>query len=42
MNFEVDDEKLVMGCYGVFSSTCKDDLNELSNKTFEQTGVLLY
>ena len=30
-------KKIHIGCYGVFSSTCRDDKNELSNKAFEQT-----
>ena len=37
MNFEAENEKLDIGCYGVFCSTCKDNQNEPSNKTFEQT-----
>ena len=37
VNFEVENEKIHKGCYGVFSSTCRDDKNELSNKAFEQT-----
>ena len=37
VHFEVENEKLYKGCYGVLSSTFRDDKNELSNKAFEQT-----
>ena len=35
-HFEVENEKLDIGSFGVFISSCQDDQNELSNKTFEQ------
>ena len=37
MNNVVKNEKWNIGCYDVFSLTCKDDQNELLNKTYEQT-----
>ena len=40
--FEVENEILDKGCYGVFGSTCRDDQNELSNKHLNKLEILLY
>ena len=37
VNFKVENKILHRNCYGFLSLTCKDDQNELSSKTFEQT-----
>ena len=37
LKFEVDNEKLDIGFYGVLSFTCEVIQNEITNKTFKQT-----
>ena len=39
--FEVENDIFDCCCYGVFSPTCKDDENDLANKTLEQTGNII-
>ena len=41
LHFEVKNENFDIGCCIVFSSSCQDDQNELSHKTFEQTCFYL-